>query len=426
MRYKNTEYGTIPETWDICELGNLVQIKGRIGWKGYKTSDLRDSGPVVLGGVNIKNSPYLNLSDIKYLSREKYEESPEIKLNKNDVILVTRGNGIGDVSYFDGSIKEATINPSMVILSNFKGDSKYLYYYLVSQDGKNNILSIRSGSSIPAIYQNQLAKVKVPVPSISEQEKIVKVLSIIDDKIELNNKINENLQSMSQLLFKHWFVDFEFPNEEGLPYKPSGGEMVDSELGMIPKGWEVGNINSISDVVYGAPFSSKSFNNDGIGLPLIRIRDLKTFMPSFYTNEKLKNATIISPGNILVGMDAEFMPTIWMGESGYLNQRVCMFKSNKEYVHDYFIYELIKPYVNFFEHSKVGTTVIHLSKSDIDSIKIAIPQVDELKKFSEIIAPIYSKLIELSKENIDLTYIRDTILPKFMNGEIDVSNIEID
>src|SRR5690606_2479081 len=102
------------------------------------------------------------------------------------------------------------------------------------------------------------------------------ILSSLDDKIELNNAINKNLEDLAQALFKQWFVDFEFPNENGEPYQSSGGEMMESELGMIPKGWEVSNIYEIAKVIYGAPFKSSLFNQDQKGLPLIRIRDLKS------------------------------------------------------------------------------------------------------------------------------------------------------
>lgn len=295
-------------------------------------------------------------------------------------------------------------------------DNTYMYYSLINE----NLYNLRIGSSQPLITQSILKKVKVNLPEYSEQKAITKILSDLDEKIETNNKINKKLEEMAQAIFKQWFVDFEFPNEYGKPYKSSSGEMVESELGIIPKGWKVGSIYEVANVIYGAPFSSKKFNEDKIGLPLIRIRDLKTAKPSFYTEEKHKNATKVKTGDILVGMDAEFTPTIWRGNEGYLNQRVCMFKSNKDYLHDYFIYEIIKPYMNLMEFSKVGTTVIHLGKGDIDNMKIVIPKRDILKLFYKIIDPIYSKLIEVANENRILTDLRDTLLPKLMSGEIRV------
>ena len=152
----SSDLNDLPENWEMALLGEDADIKGRIGWKGYKKEDLRDSGPVVIGGVNVKNSLFLDLSDLKHLTREKYEESPEIMLKNGDVLLVQRGNGIGDCGYFDGSISEATINPTLIIISEFKGDPRFLFYYLVSAKGRENVLSRSSGSSVPAIYQKPL------------------------------------------------------------------------------------------------------------------------------------------------------------------------------------------------------------------------------------------------------------------------------
>ena len=164
----------------------------------------------------------------------------------------------------------------------------------------------------------------------------------------------------------------------------------------------------------------KIFNEDGEGLPLIRIRDLKSGNPQFYTTEEHNKSTIIIPGDILIGMDAEFRPTIWSGKKGYLNQRVCLIKSNKDYIHDYYLYELIKPHMQFFEFSKVGTTVIHLGKSDIDSIKVIIPIINCLESYSKIVDPLHGKLVNVSVENRKLRKVRDTLLPKLMSGEIRV------
>lgn len=192
----------------------------------------------------------------------------------------------------------------------------------------------------------------------------------------------------------------------------------------LPEGWRYGSIYEIADVIYGAPFASKLFNEKKDGLPLIRIRDLKDFSPQFYTNEKHPKATIIDKGDILVGMDAEFRPCIWQGQKAYLNQRVCVFKPNKQEIHNYFIYQTIKPHLEFFEGAKVGTTVIHLGKSDIDTFKVIIPSTEKLKEFYDLIDPIFRKGILNSNENIELTTIRDSLLPKLMSGEIEVTVAE--
>ena len=120
-----------------------MRIKGRIGWKGYKTSDLVDSGPIVIGGTEIKSFIELNLRQVKHLSREKYEESPEIMLKDKDVLLVTRGN-LGEVGFYHSKYGEGTINPSVIILNEFVGEAKFLFYYLISKHGNHQVLSLTS------------------------------------------------------------------------------------------------------------------------------------------------------------------------------------------------------------------------------------------------------------------------------------------
>ncbi|WP_415313359.1 restriction endonuclease subunit S [Clostridium perfringens] len=328
---------------------------------------------------------------------------------------------VGRVGAYCGNVNlyknKCWISDNAILVKVKKGfDIDFMYYLLINE----NLYNLRIGSSQPLITQSSLKTVKVKIPMYEEQKAIAKILSDLDEKIEINNKINKNLEEMAQAIFKQWFVDFEFPNEEGKPYKSSGGEMVESEFGMIPKDFKVISVYDVANIIYGAPFKSKLFNEDKKGLPLIRIRDLKSGTPNFYTEEEHSKATIVKTGDILVGMDAEFTPTIWHGETGYLNQRVCMFKSKISYISDYFLYESIKPYMKFMESAKVGTTVIHLGKSDIDKLTIILPSIDIIKRFSEISNSILVKMINIYNENRNLNKLRDTLLPKLMSGEIRV------
>ena len=346
-------------------------------------------------------------------------------LKKDDILVARTGNTIGVVKYIDKDLKSLFNNGLIRLKVNSNSYPKYIYYNLISNKFKQYIHGISAGTSTqPNMKINHMLDYKVMDIPYNEQKEIADILSSLDEKIELNNQMNETLEEMAQALFKRWFVDFEFPNEEGHPYKSSGGEMVESELGIIPRYWTSVKITEVANVFYGAAFKSKLFNEDGIGLPLIRIRDLKTFEPQFYTNEQHAKAKIVNPGSIVVGMDAEFTPTIWKGEIGYLNQRVCMFISNKNYIHDYFIFSAIKPHMKFLEFSKVGTTVIHLSKSDIDNIKIILPDKILLEQYKNVMQPIFDEMVRISMENKDLKKIRDALLPKLMSGEIRVSDLK--
>lgn len=284
-------------------------------------------------------------------------------------------------------------------------DNKFLFYLLCNQ----NINHYHIGGAQPLMTQDIISRIEVSIPKSEEhQHQIAIILSALDSKIENNNKINGNLEAQAQALFKSWFVDFT-------PFKDQ--PFVDSELGSIPQGWKVGKINEFVDVIYGAPYKSKLFNTQKEGLPLIRIRDLKTCSPQFYTKELLPNTELVNYGDVVAGMDAEFTPHIWLGETGLLNQRVCKFKPHTGISPLYSMF-MIKPKLEFAQNYKVGTTVSHLGKSDIDKFIVIVPPLDIVKEASSIFDAILNEQINLAKENQRLAALRDTLLPKLMSGEI--------
>ena len=284
-------------------------------------------------------------------------------------------------------------------------DNGFLYYLLCNQ----NINHYHIGGAQPLMTQDIISRIEVSIPKSEEhQHQIAITLSALDFKIENNNKMNANLEAQAQALFKSWFVDFT-------PFKDQ--PFVDSELGPIPQDWKVGKINEFVDVIYGAPYKSKLFNTQKEGLPLIRIRDLKTCSPQFYTKELLPNTELVNYGDVVAGMDAEFTPHIWLGETGLLNQRVCKFKPHTGISPLYSMF-MIKPKLEFAQIYKVGTTVSHLGKSDIDKFIVIAPPLDIVKEVSSIFDAILNEQINLAKENQRLAALRDTLLPKLMSGEI--------
>jgi type I restriction enzyme S subunit len=199
-------------------------------------------------------------------------------------------------------------------------------------------------------------------------------------------------------------------------------EFEDSELGAIPKGWQVGSIYEIANVVYGAPFASKHFNADGRGYPLIRIRDLQTQSPDIYTEEDHPKGMLVHPGALLVGMDGEFKPVIWSGPVSWLNQRVCMFEPKGAASAD-FVLGSIRPRLEFFERAKVGTTVIHLGKGDIDHFRVVIPPKNVLDSYSLLVRSITGLRLNNASQVRGLTDLRDTLLPRLMSGKLRIPEI---
>ena len=296
-------------------------------------------------------------------------------------------------------------------------DNRFVYYLTHFPAFKNAAIKSMIGTSGRQRAQvDVLENMKMRLPSLAYQRDVANILSNLDDKIEVNRRINDNLKQQAQALFKSWFVDFE-------PFKD--GEFIESELGMIPKGWRVGTVYEYIDVIYGAPYKSSLFNEDKDGLPLIRIRDLKTNAPQFYTPEILPNTEYIEAGDIVAGMDAEFIPYVWLGEKGVLNQRCCKFKAKNDAISNYYVLFLIKPKLEYVQSYKTGTTVSHLGKNDIDKFKFITPSIDVVLAFSKIVSPLIKEVVNRAKESRRLAELRDTLLPRLMSGELKVNEINM-
>lgn len=284
-------------------------------------------------------------------------------------------------------------------------DSKFIYYFVISPFFRNIAIKSMTGTSgRQRVQTDLLANKQFELPSLDDQREIAAILGSLDDKIELLRRENKTLESIAQALFREWFVEFRFPGYEGV--KVVGG---------VPEGWKAGNIYDLMKIQYGFPFKSEFFNENRNGLPLIRIRDLKDGDPSIYTNEVCGEEYIIKRGDIVAGMDAEFRPCIWKGENGVLNQRVCKFISKDESISNYFIYQVIKPHLEFFERTKGGTTVSHLGKADLDSIELLIPPKNILVSFSDAIDSSHKKLVNNFSEIQTLSRLRDDLLNNIFN-----------
>ncbi len=351
-------------------------------------------------------------------------ERVKCSIKRGDVFLTRTSEKLDELGRSCVALKDypnATFNgftKRLRPIGNVEILPEYAGYYFRSLKFRNAVTSMSSMTTRASLNNDMISLLTITVPTLEEQENIANILSCLDEKIELNNEMNKTLEEMAQCIFKRWFVDFEFPNENGEPYKSSGGEMVDSELGMIPNGWEVVNYINTSDIQYGFAFKSKLFN-DKEGKPIIRIRDISNSYTPTYTTEEYNDLYIVTKNDILVGMDGEFKAHIWGGKDSLLNQRVLRIrpKDNNSIAYSYFS---IKEPLRYLENSKVGTTVIHLGKKDIDNIKIVYPPNNLISKYRDIADNLINKICE-NKVEIILLELRDSLLPKLMSGEIKVN-----
>jgi type I restriction enzyme S subunit len=386
-------------------------------WTKKKLSDIADFNPreTIKKGAIAKKIPMDVLRpfyrDIPYYVEECF--SGGTKFRNGDTIMARitpclENGKTAQVSILnDGEVGFGSTEYIVFRAKEGIADKDYLYYLVCNPEVREPAIKSMVGSSGRQRVQMDVVKnLEIDVPPLVEQEKIGSFLKAFDDKIALNDRINNNLEQQMEALYKSWFIDFE-------PFK-----------GAKPENWSKTDIYSIANIIYGAPFSSKLFNTDGIGKPIIRIRDLKNQEFVTYTTEEHPKGHLIQPGDIIVGMDGEFRPYIWGNESAWLNQRVCIFE-NKRPKGKAFVFFTIKPLLNVIEQTQVATTVIHIGKKDYDAFEITLPDKTSLDRFDEITAPMIDQIVTNRLENKRLATLRDALLPKLMSGELDVSDIDL-
>lgn len=400
-------YNLLLKTWDVDKLKNHLIIKGRIGWKGLKKSEYSDNGYIIISGNQIINDD-IDWNNCGRISEFRYKESPEIMLREND-ILMTKDGTIGKLAYIEQLRENATVASGVFVIRNnsTKLMQKYAYIYLRSKIFKNFINSRIEGSVIPHLYQRDINEIEIAIPEIHEQSVIVNIINSLDNKIKLNNKINNSLEKISKELFKYWFVDFEFPNEQGKPYKYSGGEFIDSELGKIPKGWEIQEYKSLADIFSGKGLPKDKITSDGV-YPIYGANGIIS-----HTNDYLFHEELIITGRVgTLGKILLVNEKVWISDNVLISRP-------KDRIFTYFIYFTLRKF-NLSNLNR-GSTQPLITKTDISKLKIVIPTREFFINFDKIIRNAQRLIDLLSKQNQILSQIRDTLLPKLITGKIRVN-----
>ena len=303
-------------------------------------------------------------------------------------------------------------------------DYQYLYYLLIS-DGITNYLcgqNTNTSGSHKRIDPNDFLNINVFLPSKSAQKQIGKLLSYIDNKINLNHALNQNLEAMAKQLYDYWFVQFDFPDENGRPYKSSGGKMVwNNKLKReIPEGWKVSMLANEVDLQYGFPFSTELFTEQETTVPVVRIRDILNNTISTYTTEEVEEKYLLKKQDLLVGMDGNFHMNYWTDNKSYLNQRSVRLRASKN--SNVSIVQVkydIQPYIKAKEARAKGSTVGHLSDKDMKELYVLVCTDKKAKgKFDSILSMIITNRNEIEL----LTKQRDELLPLLMNGQVSVNS----
>lgn len=331
---------------------------------------------------------------------------------------------IGRVGAYCGSVhiekEKCWVSDNAIAgISKDNEQNEYNYYLLKLLNLNNKNI----GSSQPLLTQGILNSIKIKIHDEKKVRlKIGNILSSLDKKIELNNKINKELESMAKTLYDYWFVQFDFPDENGKPYKSSGGKMVyNKELKReIPEGWEVENIFKLMDVQYGFPFDTSKFTDEVSQKPIVRIRDILQNTISTYSSEEIDNKFMLNKNDLLIGMDGNFHINFWNEKGAYLNQRSVRIRTKEDSeISNFQVYFEITPYIKAREKNVSRTTVGHLSDKDLKSLFLLVPNIKLNHK--SIFDSILNKLTTNKVQNQELANLRDWLLPMLMNGQVSVN-----
>jgi type I restriction enzyme S subunit len=404
---------------------------------GYraKNEELGGDGLVFLRAGHVTDTHI----DFDGVERFHAELEPRVrsKLAKpGDAVITTKGNSTGRTTFVSPSMPPFVYSPHLSYwrsLDPNRIEGGFLRYWCRGSEFTTQLAGMKASTDMaPYLSLVDQKRLEITLPPVREQRAIAHILGTLDDKIELNRRMNETLETIARALFKSWFVDFEpvrakaESRDSGLPTPlddllPDSFE--DSELGEIPKGWEVDSVYTAAEVIYGAPFASAKFNTNGIGKPLIRIRDLVDESPEVFTAEEHSKGYLVKPGHIVVGMDGEFRAYLWGGAESWLNQRVCVFKPKAGFSAPFVLHGIVGLLAEV-EASETATTVIHLGKNDIDRFKIVVPTEPILTAFAQLAEPLFQRIVVNKQESRTLAALRDTLLPKLVSGELRIKDAE--
>lgn len=378
---------------------------------------LKEETNTISGIPFYKIGTFGNKADV-FISLEKFKEYKEkFSYPKKGDILISAAGTIGRTVIYDGS--DSYFQDSNIVWidnDETKVLNKYLFYCY-----KNIHWFTSKGSTILRLYNDNIRNTEIVVPPLESQKKIVAVLSTLDDKIALNRRMNAKLEQMAKRLYDHWFVQFDFPNADGKPYKSSGGKMEYNEVlkREIPEGWEVGILSDIANITMGQSPEGSSYNEDGKGTIFYQgSTDFGIRFPTvrMYTTEPTRFA---KKGDILMSVRAP------VGAVNIANTDCCIGRGlaalNSKIGSITHLWYLMDVFKHTFENKNAaGTTFGSITKDELFSLPVVIPSKKIISAFNEKTLSIFNYQLSIEKETQKLTAMRDRLLPLLMNGQVDI------
>ena len=382
---------------DLCSIVTDYVANGSFKTLANKVKYLNEGYARVIRLVDYNNK--YSKKDSIWVSKESYEFLKKSKLYGGEIVLTNVGANLGTVFIAPQLEYPTTLGPNAIMIKTNEND-KYLYYWLKSKNGQNTIKSIVTGSAMPKFNKTDLKNIEIAIPCIEDQDKIVEILSNIDKKIELNNQTNDNLYKMMKIKFEDWITN-------------------------INK-YEVSSLSKIANYTNGLAMQKFRPKDNEESLPVIKIKEMNDGITenTERCSTNIKDVVIINNGDVLFAWSGTLCMSIWGKGKAGLNQHI--FKVTSDKYPKWFYYFWTLKHLNKFKMIAAGkaTTMGHIKRGELDISEVLIPEDKELQEMHKIMQPLFNKYINNLIQNETLTQVRDTLLPKLMNGEIDLDKIE--
>lgn len=397
--------------------------------------DWSKNGYRALSALNIKTTGLVGLDSVKYVDENLYKRWMKEEIEEGDILLTSEAPA-GQVIVWDSDEKIVLSQRLFALRLNKYFNNYFVKYFIQSDLGQKEILKNTTGSTVFGISAKMFDLISIPNININIQNRIASSLKSLDDKIELNNRINAELEAMAKTLYDYWFVQFDFPDENGNPYKSSGGKMVYSEelKREIPEGWEVKRIGDIIN-----PLESGKRPKGGIdktlkdGIPSLGaecIDKLGVFNYSStryipYSYKEKITSGVIKDNDILIYKDGAYVGKTTLFRDNFpfsyavVNEHVFLMRAKKKEMQEYLLLTLMQNYYfNIMQSLAQKAAQPGLNQEDLKSIIIIVPNDYITNKFNCITVTMFKNLFSLANENQQLASLRDWLLPMLMNGQV--------
>ena len=421
--------------WKFLTLkeAELEFIDGDRGVNYPKKSDLLPEGDCVfLNTGNVRQNSF-DFSNLDFITKEKDNLLRNGKLQRDDIVLTTRGT-VGNVALYSQEVpfSNIRINSGMVIIRVNKNfwHPYFIYLFFQSHLFKKQISRLISGSAQPQLPISILETVSIPQLTLDEQKEIIFNIKSIDQKIQTNNQINQELEVMAKTLYDYWFVQFDFPDQNGKPYKSSGGKMVyHPELKReIPEGWGVEKLGELAQFKNGINYEKTSSGSEKVKIINVRNISSSTIFINqtdldeiFLENDKSTNF-IVNEGMILITRSGIPGATRLVSEleaktvySGFI-----IASEVNDLIYKNLIFYYLKHVEEVLKNQSAGTIMKNISQSVLTDMAVSLPPQNVLLKFNSIIDNLLEQMKNVQRQNQELTQLRDWLLPMLMNGQVKV------